>query len=151
MLAVSDFDLVNAIEDYSGSTWLPTNAVYGKAFRHTRRPLSSRHARPPDPLRPPSGYIAHSALMVRADEYGVLMLSSNKGVETVLLTTRVCVCVCVCVPRPCRRDGSSVLGSPSPTTAPRWRAISTRRAHGRSPLDRSAGCLRSSAPIGKAV
>jgi hypothetical protein len=63
MLAVADFDLVHAIEDYSGSTWLPTNAVYGKAFHHTRRPLSSRHARPGDPLRPPSGYIAHSALM----------------------------------------------------------------------------------------
>jgi hypothetical protein len=142
MLAVADFDLVNAIEDYSGSTWLPTNAVYGKAFRHTRRPLSSRHSRAPDPLRPPSGYIAHSALMVRANQDPRPEYTCAHRCDS--LADRP-----VGVPRTCRRDGSSVLGLPSPTTAPRWRAIITRRAHAHSPLDRCASCLRSSALINR--
>jgi hypothetical protein len=49
------------------------------------------------------------------------MLSGRltESIWTTSLTGKiVCVSVgggCVCVPRPCRRDGSSVLGSPSPT------------------------------------
>jgi hypothetical protein len=39
----SDFDIVNAVEDYSGSTWIPTSAVTGKAFKVTRRPQVWTH------------------------------------------------------------------------------------------------------------
>eukprot|EP00241_Pyramimonas_parkeae_P002299 CAMPEP_0114230226 /NCGR_PEP_ID=MMETSP0058-20121206/3352_1 /TAXON_ID=36894 /ORGANISM="Pyramimonas parkeae, CCMP726" /LENGTH=455 /DNA_ID=CAMNT_0001341403 /DNA_START=219 /DNA_END=1586 /DNA_ORIENTATION=- len=63
-LAVADFDIVNAVEDYSGSVWLPTNAVMGKGLRQMRRPESCRNQyKEDDRLGPPSGYIPHTALM----------------------------------------------------------------------------------------
>jgi len=64
-IPAADFDIVNAVEDYSGTSWIPTNAVNGKAFRNFRRPqVHDRYAQYRGDVlgKPVNGYIAHNAL-----------------------------------------------------------------------------------------